>query len=317
MSDGEDRLLLTETLYTTGTDMPRFFQGFAHAVDAATGTVSARLGGGGQAVLWTGDLRRVLVVRDRGEAGLELVDADGATGAVRPVLAWRGPASGKVRVASRDCMGNCTMPYCQAGVPLAAHASIAWDGRTDAYDVGTDATVGAIATQPDGTVRIGLDTGQGGVHHAVVDLPDGFALPVAEGDPVRVFARQQPVDGAAAGQVFGLCDPQGVRIALFVGGTLAAVDGRGWENCPGADLSPGHTPCAPDVVDGCGPVQHPPVVIDDEMLPYVMAMQAEPGARPGPGTYGWMVLASDRPLDGGCAALPSARAHALWVRPGG
>ena len=80
--------------------------------------------------------------------------------------------------------------------------------------------------------------------------------------------------------------------------------------CPG--VAAGTTECAPEPVPGCGRRLHPPAVIWWPSQGF--SWQVEPGADP----MGWPIpaqaLATDTPLDGGCAELPSDRAW-VWMAP--
>lgn len=313
VASDEARALLIDVPLHPESDVMQWFVSGARTLDLATGDASAELAGGGPPLLWDAALRHVLVARDLGPGGLHLVDVDAATGETRPLLHWQPHDEDAVRVTSSGCrIGWCPLPRCFNRAPLAARAAITWDGRDDAYEVDVTATVGAIAPRNDGTVRIDFDTGDGVGHHAIVDLPAPFALPVAPGDEVQLLARQIPVDGAAPGQVFGLWTREGEPIAYLIGGTLAAAT-SGVDPADQRQIRAyvGTTECAPEPAPGCGRIRHPAIMLWDPRssgLDGVAPSQGHPPIR------GWVLFASDEPLDGGCAALPGPRAYAFFDR---
>jgi hypothetical protein len=308
----EVHALLIDVPLHPESDVMQWFVSGARSIDLETGNPSDELAGGGPPLLWDAAFRHVLVARDLGPGGLHLVDVDAVTGDVRPLLHWQPHDEGAVRVMSSGCRaGWCPLPRCFNQAPLADRASITWDDRDDAYEVDVTATVGAIDPMDDGTVRIDFDTGDGQDHHAIVNLPAPSALPISPGDVVQVLARQVPADGAAPGQVFGLWTLEGERIAYLVGGTLAAATSNvDPEDDRQVRAYVGTTECAPEPVEGCGRIRHPAIMLWDPQSGWSDSIVLHQGHPPTHG--GWVLFASDEPLDGGCAALPGPRAYAFF-----
>ncbi len=308
------RLMLTEFQEVTGTDVMEWFPVAARALDPASGNLDAPMAGGGAPVLAAPDLGHVLIARDLGPGGFELLDAEPATGSARLLASWADPSAGALRLASNDCdRYECDLPDCLAETPLADHASFVWDGRADTFEVTVEVDVTGQSTLPDGTSETLLTDPDGVEHRLVLDLPPPRVLPVQAGERLTIYLKQAIPDAGDPGQYMIAWDASDAPRAVFVGGTLAALDMRGAcgdRECPG--VSAGTTECAPEPVPGCGRRLHPPAVIWWPSQGF--SWQVEPGAEP----MGWPIpaqaLATDTPLDGGCAELPSDRAW-VWMAP--
>lgn len=316
-----DRMLLVQFLFATGTDMVNWFPVEVRHLDPATGDTFEPLAGAGVPVAWRSDLRGVLIARDRGPGGIDLLYGDPAVGSHTILASWTNRKGRILSVATlADRGATWGLPTCNARPPIEGPASVTVPDAGSAYDLTLEGTLSAIDEPAggEGPVVWSVLGPDQAVRQVWIELPAPWRLPGAVGGAIQIHAEQTPTSGSPV-QVFSLGDAQGKSRALFLSGPgvldssyVSGTQCGDQQSCPYAGF--GHTGCAPDDIDGCGWVDHPPVVLSDSFTTG-WPFQVEPGTEGYNGYMRAVVFATNR-LRGSanCPALPAdeARLLILW-----